>query len=506
MSSIAEQVVYVTDQVDIPLRSAKTFDDNILRSMSSGSELLVVHASDDGWTKVRVDGITGWIISRYLTNTKPAKVRLKEVEDKYSKLKDEFDSYKAPVYKNTYGFNVDDEVALARLYRGSDVDIDKDLDKSFQLLLSAANKGYDVAQSNLGVYYVRGYGTDVNYKEAYKWYLKAAKQKNKRAQYNLAEQYEDGNSYLEVNKTKAVYWYKKSSRQGLKEAQYKMAYFYISGEVVKQDHKKAFSLNLKSAIQEYDKAQYSLGIMFENGIGTVKDFERAEHWYKKAADQGHEKAKKLLVELQESKNKNTSKLSASGTGFVISKNGFIATNYHVVDSCKRVLVDGLDAVIAVKDKVNDLAILSVNNYYDTVASLPYKSAELGEDVLVFGYPLSYMFSDEHISLTKGSVSSLSGFKNNLSEFRFTASTQPGNSGGPIVGKDGKVVGLVTAVLGREAAKLYEFLPQNVNFGVHSSLLIDMMKSENISINSGRIRKESVVSHYKKVTKHIKCYE
>jgi TPR repeat protein len=502
MSSIAEQVVYVTDQVDIPLRSAKTFDDNILRSMSSGSELLVVHASDDGWTKVRVDGITGWIISRYLTNTKPAKVRLKEVEDKYSKLKDEFDSYKAPVYKNTYGFNVDDEVALARLYRGSDVDIDKDLDKSFQLLLSAANKGYDVAQSNLGVYYVRGYGTEINYKEAYKWYLKAAKQKNKRAQYNLAEQYEDGSSYLEMNKRKAVYWYKKSSRQGLKEAQYKMAYFYIEGEVVKQDRNKAFSLNLKSALQGYDKAQYSLGIMFENGVGTVKDFERAGYWYRKAADQGHKKAEKLLAELE----KDAKKPSGAGSGFVVSKNGYLATNNHVIDSCKKILVDGLEAIVVDKDKDNDLAILNVNKYYDTVAPLSYKSAELGDDIKVFGYPLSSIFSNEFISLTKGSISSLSGFDGNQSEFRFTASTQPGNSGGPIVGKGGKVVGLVSAVLGREAAEYYEFLPQNVNFGIQVSLLIDMMRLKKIPVNSKSIDKHSIVKHYKKTVKHITCYE
>ena len=503
-TTFANSVVYITDQVDIPMRSEKTFSDNILRSLPSGSKLLIIKTTEDGWSQVKVDGITGWIISRYLTNIKPAKFKLKELENEYSELKNEFESYKSSNDKNTYGFSAKDETTLSQLYRGDATDVEKDLHKSFKLLLSAAKKGYPTAQSNLGVYYIRGYGTDVNYKEAYKWYLKAAKQGDRKAQYNLAEQYEDGNPDLKENKRKAIYWYKKSSKQKLKEAQYKMAYFYIEGDIVKQDKEKAFSLFLKSAIQGYDKAQYSLGIMFENGIGTVKDFKRAKHWYGKAADQGHKKAEKQLTELN--KGKGSNKPSGAGSGFVVSKNGYIATNYHVIDSCNRILVDGVEAVVVDNDKENDLAILSVNKYYDTVAPLSYKSVELGDNIKVFGYPLSYIFSNEFISLTKGSISSLSGFNNNQSEFRFTASIQPGNSGGPIVGEDGKVVGLVTALLGRKAAELYEFLPQNVNFGVQVSLLLDMMKLNKIPVNDRFIDKGFIVKHYKKATKHIKCYE
>jgi len=499
----ANSVVYITDQVDIPMRSEKTFDDNILSSLSSGTELEVVQATKDGWTQIRIDGVTGWIISRYLTNTKPAKTRLKEIEREYKDLKDKLKPLSG---ENLYGLSVRDEVRLAELYLEGNTDIKKDLNISFKLLLSAANRGHATAQSNLGVYYIRGYGTDIDYKKAYKWYFKAAKQGNIKAQYNLAEQYEDGNPDLDANSKKAVYWYRKASNQKLKEAQYKMAYLYSEGKAVKQDHKKAFSLNLKSALQGYDKAQYSLGIMYENGIGILKDFERAEHWYEKAADQGHKKAKKLLAELKQNKGKDSDKPSGAGSGLVISKYGHIATNNHVIDSCKRILVEGLEALVVSKDKDDDLAILKVDKYYDSVAPLSYDSVKLGDDIKVFGYPLSYLFSDEFISLTKGSVSSLSGFDNNQSEFRFTASIQPGNSGGPIVGKDGKVVGLVSAVLGREASERYEFLPQNVNFGIQVSLLLDMMRVKKIAINNIRIDKNSVVQHYKKVTKHIKCYE
>lgn len=504
----AQSYVYVTDKVDIPMRSTNKIQSNpsnLIKMVSSGTKLEIL-ITKNGWSKVKFKETVGWIISRYLTNIKPAKVRLEEVESKYDDLKDKFNASETYKTENAYGFTARDEVALSQLYLGKDVDITKDLDKSFQLLLSAANKGHAMAQSNLGVYYARGYGVDTNYKKAHEWYLKAAKQKNRKAQYNLGELYEDGTPYLEENKKRAAYWYRKASRQKLKEAQYKMAYLYIEGDVVKQDQKKAFLLNLKSAVQGYDKAQYSLGIMFENGIGTIKDFERAKHWYKKAADQGHKKAENLLAELKKSYKPNTNKPSGAGSGFVISKNGYVATNNHVIDSCNKILVEGLEAIVVSKDKYNDLAILSVNKYYDSVAPLSYKSAELGDDIKVFGYPLSHMFSGDFISLTKGSISSLSGFDNNQSEFRHTASIQPGNSGGPIVGKDGKVVGLVVSVLGQKAVKLFDFLPQNVNFGIQVSLLIDMMKLNKIDIDNNRIDKHSIVKHYKKATKHIMCYE
>lgn len=67
--------VYITDEVDIPIRSERSFGDNIVRSLQSGTKLDVL-ASVDGWSKVQFENTTGWIISRYLTNSIPAKETL----------------------------------------------------------------------------------------------------------------------------------------------------------------------------------------------------------------------------------------------------------------------------------------------------------------------------------------------------------------------------------------------------------------------------------------------
>jgi SH3 domain protein len=80
----AQSFVYITDQVDIPMRAEKTFGDNIVRSLSSGSKLAILQATEDGWTQVKFEGSTGWIISRYLSNNPPARAQLEKLRQTYS--------------------------------------------------------------------------------------------------------------------------------------------------------------------------------------------------------------------------------------------------------------------------------------------------------------------------------------------------------------------------------------------------------------------------------------
>lgn len=76
----AESFVYITDNVDIPIRSEKNFGDNIVRSLPSGTKLSVLQATEDGWTQIKFEATTGWIISRYLTNKPPASDKLKTLK------------------------------------------------------------------------------------------------------------------------------------------------------------------------------------------------------------------------------------------------------------------------------------------------------------------------------------------------------------------------------------------------------------------------------------------
>jgi SH3 domain protein len=69
---------FITDSVDIPMRSGKTFDDNIVRLLSSGAKLSILQATDDGWTQVKFEDSTGWLVSRYITDRPSARSKLKQ--------------------------------------------------------------------------------------------------------------------------------------------------------------------------------------------------------------------------------------------------------------------------------------------------------------------------------------------------------------------------------------------------------------------------------------------
>jgi len=77
-SANAESFVYITDQVDIPIRSEKSLGNTIIRLLPSGTKLSVLQITEDGWTEVEYQDTIGWISSRYLSNNISAREELKQ--------------------------------------------------------------------------------------------------------------------------------------------------------------------------------------------------------------------------------------------------------------------------------------------------------------------------------------------------------------------------------------------------------------------------------------------
>jgi SH3 domain protein len=74
-----ENSYYITDHVQIPMRSDKTFDNNIIEKLSSGSQLEVLDISKDGrWTQVQHKDLKGWVISKYIIDRPSARSKLKQ--------------------------------------------------------------------------------------------------------------------------------------------------------------------------------------------------------------------------------------------------------------------------------------------------------------------------------------------------------------------------------------------------------------------------------------------
>lgn len=177
---------------------------------------------------------------------------------------------------------------------------------------------------------------------------------------------------------------------------------------------------------------------------------------------------------------------STGTGFAISSNGYIVTNYHVIENANSIKVRGVNAdfsnsllaKVISSDRNNDLAIIQINDgKFTDITNIPYvirtNSVDVGEDVFVLGYPLTSSMGDE-IKLTTGIISAKSGFQGDITTYQMTAPIQPGNSGAPVFDKNGLLVAITNAkhtqaenagyaIKTNYLRNLIESLPTNVTF-------------------------------------------
>ncbi|MDQ2091373.1 S1C family serine protease [Marimonas arenosa] len=159
----------------------------------------------------------------------------------------------------------------------------------------------------------------------------------------------------------------------------------------------------------------------------------------------------------------------SGSGFFVSASGHVLTNAHVVSGCRDVLVDGEKAQLTSISEEFDLAIVKTFKPDNkTVAVFSPSPAKLNSDVTAIGYPYFGILGG--LNVTRGSVSSLKGLGGDATTMQISAPVQTGNSGGPLLGSDGEVVGVVVSKL--DSIKVSDALgdvPQNVNFAVRGEI-------------------------------------
>ncbi len=164
----------------------------------------------------------------------------------------------------------------------------------------------------------------------------------------------------------------------------------------------------------------------------------------------------------------------SGSGFIISQDGYIMTNDHVVEGAARVRVvlsDGIteyDAVIVGEDERSDLAILKVEATGLQPAELGDSDLlEVGETVVAIGNPYGMELAG---SVTDGIVSAMNRKIPMNGSFmtliQTNAAINPGNSGGPLVNAYGQVIGITSSKL---VATDYE----GIGFAIPINHVVDM---------------------------------
>ncbi len=146
---------------------------------------------------------------------------------------------------------------------------------------------------------------------------------------------------------------------------------------------------------------------------------------------------------------------SEGTGTIISSDGYIVTNSHVIGDSKQYTINIVlnnskeyKAKIVGYDTRTDLAVLKIDAKDLTYAKF-YDSSkiEVGQDIIAIGNPGGQSFQN---SLTKGIISAVDrelALSSNVNYIQIDAAINPGNSGGPLCNLYGQVIGINTAKIG-----------------------------------------------------------
>lgn len=197
---------------------------------------------------------------------------------------------------------------------------------------------------------------------------------------------------------------------------------------------------------------------------------------------------------------NIPKEISLGSGFIITEDGYILTNNHVVDGAENIVVKTKDKTyrnveVVGKDRLTDLALLKINE-----KSLPY--SELGNsdemDIADWVIAIGNPFGLER-TVTVGVVSAkhrtginLPGSGGFQDFIQTDAAINPGNSGGPLVNIKGEVIGINTAILG---------LPGNIGIGfaIPSNIAKDVIKD---LMTKGEVERGYLGIYYQEVTQDM----
>lgn len=176
--------------------------------------------------------------------------------------------------------------------------------------------------------------------------------------------------------------------------------------------------------------------------------------------------------------------SGLGSGVIVSADGYIITNNHVIDGAEEIRVmlfggDELDAEIVGTDPASDIAVLRVDS--DELSAISLGDSDeirVGEMVLAIGSPLDQQFAH---TVSKGIISASGRSSLGLSQYesyiQTDAAINPGNSGGALVNMDGELIGINTAIASRSGGN------QGIGFAIPVNMVRNVMEA---LITDGRV--------------------
>jgi len=409
--------------------------------------------------------------------------------------------------------------------------VERDCNEAAKWYRKSAEQGYAWAQCGLGrMYYCEGEGVEQDYKEAAKWFRKAAEQDNAPAQFYLGVMYAEGKG-VDQDYKEATKWSRKAAEQGLAIAQYNLGVMYDKGEGIEKDYKEAAKWYRKAAEKGLADAQFLLGLMYYLGDGVVEDYVEAYKWALLAGMNGKNVSKlkewlqekmtigqislaqqraKEFVESREKKPdekmRETPERTKFGTGFFITKEGYMLTASHTVRGCLIIQIYYQGKVLTgrkiLDDASLDVSLIKIDDVNcGWIVVSPSSEIKAGDEVFTVGYP-QIQLQGLGAKYTNGVINSLTGIVDDPKYFQISVAVQPGNSGGPLVDSQGRVVGIIVSRLDDIQTLLATgALPQNVNYALKSSFVLPLLES--VPQIAGKMKEEPIKVEKDKAIENIK---
>jgi len=201
-------------------------------------------------------------------------------------------------------------------------------------------------------------------------------------------------------------------------------------------------------------------------------------------------------------------MSGNGSGSIVSRDGHILTNHHVIAGCARLTVNGAPASALASDVRLDLALIRSDAVSGrTPVRFRRDNPHLGEAISVMGYPI--FSTSPSMNYTRGYVSSVVGLRGDRTNVQITAPVQPGNSGGPVLDSSGRQIAVVVSKLstGFQADKNAE----NVAFVIRGRQAVEFLERHGqqpiVEDRTARVATPSPedVSRWRQVTVRIECH-
>jgi serine protease Do len=241
----------------------------------------------------------------------------------------------------------------------------------------------------------------------------------------------------------------------------------------------------------------SMWVMEHNSHNNTSKYSELRKEIRSDLENIKQSQSRIIKDLNNKANKPQIENKYSGTGFALSNDGYLVTNYHVTKGADSLYIQTRDgnyykAYTVSFDATADIAILKIqakNFKFSKNAQIPYSFANtksgLGTQVYTLGYPQNDAVYSE------GYISSRNGYLGDSLQYRLELPADPGQSGAPVLDASGNIVAIVTAkesksvgttfaVSTKAMLKLLRGIPESVNIRLpKSSKLTNLSRNQQI---------------------------